>query len=134
HWRMDNPGKCAVVFFSAVMLACDLSTCCTQQRAARLGITCGAADGIARCCARVLCNSFALTGRDVFRHWVSEGAVVSRGYLRQASHCRRGSEASPSITTAPTYSFWSTRKVVSLKKSVHSTSLMSKRRSGLSLP
>ena len=38
------------------------------------------------------------------------------------------------MTTAPTYSFLNTRKVVSLKNSVHSVSWMSKRRSGLSEP
>ena len=38
------------------------------------------------------------------------------------------------MTTAPTYSCWNTRNVVSLKNSVHSTSSLPKRRSGLSVP
>ena len=38
------------------------------------------------------------------------------------------------MTTDPTYSFWKTRKVVSLKYSVRSVSSRPKRRSGLSEP
>ncbi|COW96796.1 Uncharacterised protein [Mycobacterium tuberculosis] len=52
----------------------------------------------------------------------------------QPSSVRRGCDAPPGITTAPTYGAWKTRNVVSEKKSVHSTSSSPNRRSGLSVP
>ncbi len=52
----------------------------------------------------------------------------------QPSSVRRGWEAPPFITTAPTYGAWNTRKGVEAKYSVISVISRSKRRSGLSEP